>query len=169
MFLAVTCKLNFLFSGKLFRVCCVYAPNHNPAQDQFLKDFHPKIDPSILTVLCGDFNEVSDCSRDWAGSGLSVSSLDSSSSPKYLFEDCCMIDIWRHLHPSSMGFTWTRWDGSLAYRINLFSVPFSWVYCPLSFLGPLWCMSQRSLMLFLLVQVSGSLTSLSSTIRSMST
>ena len=64
MFLAVTCKLNFLFSGKLFRVCRVYAPNHNPAQDQFLKDLHPKIDPSILTVLCGDFNEVSDCSRD---------------------------------------------------------------------------------------------------------
>ena len=73
MFLAVTCKLNFLFSGKLFRVCHVYAPNHNPAQDQFLKDLHPKIDPSILTVLCGDFNEVSDCSRDWAGSGLSCS------------------------------------------------------------------------------------------------
>ena len=54
MFLVVTCKLNFL-SGKLFCVCCVYAPNHNPAQDQFLKDFHPKID-------CGDFNEVFDCS-----------------------------------------------------------------------------------------------------------
>ena len=33
----------------------------------------------------------------------------------------------------------------------------------------LWCMSQRPLMLFLLVQVSGSLTSLSSTIQSMST
>ena len=64
MFLVVTCKLNFLFSGKLFGVCCVYAPNHNPAQDQFLKDFHPKIDPSIPTVLYGDFNEVFDCSQD---------------------------------------------------------------------------------------------------------
>ena len=121
MFLVVTCKLNFL-SGKLFCVCCVYAPNHNPAQDQFLKDFHPKID-------CGDFNEVFDCSQDWAGSSPSVSLLDSSSSPKYLFEDCCVIDIWRHLHPSSLGFTWTRWDGSLASHIDLFSVRFS--LCPL--------------------------------------
>ncbi|RMX57227.1 hypothetical protein pdam_00023524 [Pocillopora damicornis] len=160
--------LNFLFSGKLFCVCCVYAPNHNPAQDQFLKDFHPNIDPSIPTVLCGDFNEVFDCSQDWAGSGPSVSLLDSSSSPKYLFEDCCVIDIWRHLHPSSLGFTWTRWDGSLASHIDLFSVQIS-LYCPLSFLRLLWCMSQRPLMLFLLIQVSGSLTSLSSTIQSMST
>ena len=61
------------------------------------------------------------------------------------------------------------YGGSLAYHINLFSVPFSWVYCPLSFLWPLWCMSQWLLMLFLLVQVSRSLTSLSSTIWSMST
>lgn len=44
-----------------------------------------------------------------------------------LVEDCCVVDIWRYLHPSSVGFTWTRWDGSLASCIDLFGVPFSWV------------------------------------------
>ena len=101
-------QVEFSFFGKSFRVCCVYAPNRNPARDQFVVDLHSKIDPSIPTGLCGDFNEVFDRSLDHAGGGLSVSPRDSSSSLKYLFEDCCVIDIWRYLHPSSSGFTWTR-------------------------------------------------------------
>ena len=120
-------QVEFSFFGKSFRVVCVYAPNRNPARDQFFDELHSRIDPSIPTVLCGDFNDVFDRSLDRAGGGLSTSSRDSSSSLKYLFEDCCVIDIWRYLHPSSSGFTWTRWDGSLASRIDLFGVPFSWV------------------------------------------
>ena len=115
-------QVEFSFFGKSFRVVCVYAPNRNPARDQFFDELHSRIDPSIPTVLRGDFNEVFDRSLDRAGGGLSTSSRDSSSSLKYLFEDCCVIDIWRYLHPSSSGFTWTRWDGSLASRIDLFSV-----------------------------------------------
>ena len=105
----------------------MYAPNRNPARDQFFGDLHSKIDPSIPTILCGDFNEVFDRSVDRAGSDPSVSPHDSSSSLTYLFDDCCVVDIWRYLHPSSVGFTWTRWDGSLASHIDLFGVPFSWV------------------------------------------
>ena len=120
-------QVEFSFFGSSFRVCCVYAPNRNPARDQFFGDLHSKIDPSIPTILCGDFNEVFDRSVDRAGSDPSVSPRDSSSSLKYLFDDCCVVDIWRYLHPSSVGFTWTRWDGSLASRIDLFGVPFSWV------------------------------------------
>ena len=120
-------QVEFSFFGSSFRVCCVYAPNRNPARGQFFGDLHSKIDPAIPTILCGDFNEVFDRSVDRAGSDPSVSSRDSSSSLKYLFDDCCVVDIWRYLHPSSVGFTWTRWDGSLASRIDLFGVPFSWV------------------------------------------
>ena len=120
-------QVEFSFFGKSFRVVCVYAPNRNPARDQFFDELHSRIDPSIPTVLCGDFNEVFDRSLDRAGGGLSTSSRDSSSSLKFLFDDCCVVDIWRYLHPSSPGFTWTRWDGSLASRIDLFGVPFSWV------------------------------------------
>ena len=120
-------QVEFSFFGSTFRVCCVYAPNRNPARDQFFGDLHSKIDPSIPTILCGDFNEVFDRSLDRAGSDPPVSPRDGSSSLKYLFDDCWVVDIWRYLHPSSVGFTWTRWDGSLASHIDLFGVPFSWV------------------------------------------
>ena len=95
-------QVEFSFFGSSFRVCCVYAPNRNPARDQFFGDLHSKIDPSIPTILCGDFNEVFDRSVDRAGSDPLVSPRDSSSSLTYLFDDCCVVDIWRYLHPSSV-------------------------------------------------------------------
>ena len=69
-------QVEFSFFGSSFRVCCVYAPNRNPARDQFFGDLHSKIDPAIPTILCGDFNEVFDRSVDRAGSDPSVSSRD---------------------------------------------------------------------------------------------
>ena len=64
-------QVEFSFFGKSFRVCCVYAPNRNPAQEQFFDNLHSKIDPSIPTVLCGDLNEAFDRSLDRAGRGPS--------------------------------------------------------------------------------------------------
>ena len=58
-----------------------------------------------------------------------------------LFDSCCVVDIWRYLHPNVSGFTWTRWNGALASRIDLVGVPYVWVpsvsscdivSCPLS-------------------------------------
>ena len=80
-------QVEFSFFGKSFRVYCVYAPNRNPAQDQFFDDLHSKIDPSIPTVLCGDLNKVFDRSLDHAGRGPSIFLHDSSSLLKYLFKD----------------------------------------------------------------------------------
>ena len=120
-------QCEFLFCAKLFRVCCIYGPNRNPARDQFLDDLHARIDPSIPTILAGDFNTVFDRSLDRAGSDPSDSSRESSSSLLNLFESCCVIDIWRYLHPSASGFTWTRWNGSLSSRIDLIGVPYVWV------------------------------------------
>ena len=132
----------------------------NPARDQFLYKLHSRIDPSIPTVLCGDFNEVFDRSLNRAGGGLSTSSRDSSSSLKYLFEDCCVIDIWRYLHPSSSGFTWTRSDGSLASRIDRGCLPFLPVISSLVlFRTIVVCVSRfRSPMLSPLVRAFGSST-----------
>ena len=44
-----------------------------------------------------------------------------------LFYACCTVDIWRYLHPSSSSFSWTRWDGSRASRIDLCGIPYVWV------------------------------------------
>lgn len=120
-------QCEFSFHDKSFRICCIYCPNRNPARDQFLDDLHPKIDPSIPTILAGDFNTVFDRSVDRLGSDPADSSRESSSSLRDLFDACCSIDIWRYLHPSSSSFTWTRWNGSLASRIDLFGVPYVWV------------------------------------------
>lgn len=122
----------FVFCGKSFRVCCIYAPNRNPACDQFFDDLQAKVDPSVPTILCGDFNAVFDRSLDRFGSDPSDLSRESFSSLQDLFDACCTVDIWRYLHPSSSTFFWTRWDGSRASRIDLCGVPYVWVFSVLS-------------------------------------
>ena len=52
-------QCEFVFCGKLFRVCCIYAPNRNPARDQFFDDLQAKADPSVPTILCGDLMRFS--------------------------------------------------------------------------------------------------------------
>ena len=44
-------QVEFSFFGSSFRVCCVYAPNRNPARDQLFGDLQSKIDPLIPTIL----------------------------------------------------------------------------------------------------------------------
>ena len=53
-------------------------------------------------------------------------SRDSSNALSSLFHDCCVLDIWRVLHPLQLGFTWDKPDGSLSSRIDLFGCPCSW-------------------------------------------
>ena len=125
-------QCEFVFCGKSFRVSCIYAPNRNPACDQFFDDLRVKVDPSVPTILCGDFNAVFDRSVDRFGSDPSDLSRESFSSLQDLFDACCTVDIWRYLHPSSSGFSWTRWDGSRASRIDLCGIPYVWVSSVLS-------------------------------------
>ena len=54
-------------------------------------------------------------------------SRDSTSILSHLFDDCCVIDIWRYLHPSSSGYTWMHLDGSVFSRIDLVGCPYVWV------------------------------------------
>lgn len=115
------------FQTKLFRVACVYAPNRNPARDDFFPDVESHVDPLIPTLLCGYFNTVFDRLLDRVGSDPFDILRESSASLSRLFSSCCVLHIWRYLHPSTKSFTWSRWNGLLASRIDLFGVPFSWV------------------------------------------
>ena len=119
--------VEFSFQGSCFRVLCVYAPNRNPARDLFFDDLVTLVDPAIPTVLCGDFNTVFDRSLDRAGSVVDDVSRESTLSLTRLFDSCCVVDIWRCLHPTTAAFTWRRWDGSLSSRIDLFGCPYSWI------------------------------------------
>ena len=120
-------QCEFSFCTKLFRVCCIYGPNRNPARDLFFDDLHHRIDPLIPTVLAGDFNAVFDRGLDRFGSDPSDLSRESSLPLLNLFDSCCVLDIWRYLHPTVSSFTWTRWNGAFASRIDLFGVPYVWV------------------------------------------
>lgn len=51
---------------------------------------------------------------------------DSSQTLTNLFCECCILDAWRTLHPSTLGFTWDKPDGSLSSQIDLVGCPYSW-------------------------------------------
>ena len=110
-----------------FRVLCLYAPNRNPARDLFFNRISDVVDPSFPTVLCGDFNTVFDRALDRFGSSADDTSRESTPALARLFDSCCVVDIWRYLHPASSSFTWNRWDGQFASRIDLIGCPYSWV------------------------------------------
>lgn len=44
-----------------------------------------------------------------------------------LFYSCCVVDIWRYLHLTSSSFTWNRWDGQLASRVDLVGCAYPWI------------------------------------------
>ena len=121
----VMCK--FCFHGKSFPVVSVYAPNSNPARDQFLEQVGFWVDLSIPTILCGDFNTVFDRSLDRVGSDPTDTSKESSLALAHLFDACCVIDTWRYLYPSSSRFTWLSPDGSVSSCIDYVGCPYVWV------------------------------------------
>ena len=90
----------FRFRNQVFRVCCVYAPNSNPQCNQFLDDVSVSIDPSVPSVLAGDFNTVFDRSLDRRGSDPFDVFRESSCALNRLPNACSSIDIWCHVsHP----------------------------------------------------------------------
>lgn len=106
-------QCEFSFRDQSFRVVSLYAPNRNPVRNQFLEQLADEVDPSIPTLLCGDFNTVFDRNLDRSGSDALTT----------LFQSCCCIDAWRYLHPTSAGFSWTRLDGSISSHIDLIDCP----------------------------------------------
>ena len=117
----------FKCSDFVFRVCSLYAPNRNPDRENFLIECADLVDPSVPTLLCGDFNTVFDRLADRRGSCPWHNSQESTSALSSLFSECCVSDIWLLLYPSQSGFTWTRPDGTIASRIDLIGCPYAWL------------------------------------------
>ena len=86
----------FMDGSFLFRVVCIFAPNRNPERDSFLLSCSDFIDPSITTLLCGDFNAVLDRTLDRTGSPADSTYRASSASLRSLFPEACVFDVWRH-------------------------------------------------------------------------
>ena len=120
-------RLHFSFRTIRFMVAYIYAPNRNPERDNFFAQVTDNLDPGTLTILAGDFNTVFNRSLDRCCSVVVDTSSESSAALARLFKEVCCEDIWRYLHPFSSGFTWSRADGSLSFRIDLIGCPFAWV------------------------------------------
>ena len=83
--------------------------------------------PVVPTILAGYFNTVFDCTLDRQGSVTSDASRDNSEALTCLSGDAFCLDIWPYLHPSARGFTWSRADGLVSSRKDLFACPYVWV------------------------------------------
>ena len=85
-----------------------------------------QVDALFPTIVCGDFNTVWDRAVDRRGSASSDSGRESSMVLCSLFRDLAVFDAWRRLHPDGRSFSWTRPDGLMASRIDLFGFPLAW-------------------------------------------
>ena len=119
-------RLSFLHW--LSHLACLYAPNRNPERNDFFAYRTDQNDATVPTVICGDFNTVFDRSLDCRGVNVSDTSRERSFALGNLFCDCCVVNIWRFLHPATVAFTWLRPDGTFSSRIDLIGCPHSWVH-----------------------------------------
>lgn len=119
---------DFKYHEVAFRIVCLYAPNRNPDCDDFFSFCESRIDPLVPTLLCGDFNAVFDRSLDRRGSNIFDTTRESFEALLALFRECCVVDVWRVLHPTQRSFSWTKSDGSFASRIDLVGCPYSWLH-----------------------------------------
>ena len=92
--------------GLTFRVVSLYAPNRNPQRDDLFSYRASMVDPSVPTLVCGDFNAVFDRALDRRGSNVFDASRESVRALGALFSDCCIVNAWRALHPSTVAFSW---------------------------------------------------------------
>ena len=115
------------FRCAVFRVACMYAPNRNPDRDDFFVHCVGAIDPAVPTLLCSNFNMVLGRAVDRRDSCPFDNSRESSAMLFSFFSNCCVVDIWREVHPGVSAFTWCRPDGAFASRIDLISCPYVWV------------------------------------------
>ena len=109
-----------------FRVLCVYAPNRVSARNDFLEACVDVVEPGIPTFVLGDFNTVFDRSMDRRGSDPLDDSHESSLALREFFAKCCVVDIWRDLHPLTPGFTCESTDRARASRIDFIGCPAVW-------------------------------------------
>ena len=91
------------YHDQSFDVVSLYAPNRNPARNESIQQIADEFDPTVPTLLCGDFNTVFERSVDYRGSDSSDTWRESSAALKVLSEASCFVDAWQYLHPDTAG------------------------------------------------------------------
>ena len=91
----------------MFRIASVYAPNRNPERDEFFTSCLDFADPSVPTILCGDFNAVFDRAKDRRGSD-----------PAVIFRES-FVSITGITFPGVLCFGWLAPSPSRSSRLHL--------------------------------------------------
>ena len=110
-------------NSSVLTVAGLYAPNHNPAKDNFFGSLTSLLDPREDIILLGDFNSAPDPPLDRTNAGALHPSYDSSAKLQELLDWCQVVDAWRFLHPTKRGFTCRNSDGINHSRIDLVCLP----------------------------------------------
>lgn len=106
-----------------FQLINIYGPNRKNEGQAFFEDLPTHCDPSLATILCGDFNTVPDPFLDRTGCNPRSPWAYSWPIPlKAFIQDFNLKDVWREHHPNISKFTWHRPDGSQASRLDMFWV-----------------------------------------------
>ena len=109
--------------SSVMQLVIVYGPNQKRLGEDFFHSLIPVLDPTLSTILCGDFNTVPDpvldrfgCNPNSPWAYLWPSSLS------LLTSSCDLVDIWRLRHPAERDYTWRRPNGTQGSRLDMFWV-----------------------------------------------
>ena len=90
------------FNDKPIYIHNVYAPVNQRDQPSFF-DQLPRLDPNVLQIAGGDFNNIID--RLFDDQSASQQSMPSFQAFQRWREECGLIDSWRYMDPDSSDFT----------------------------------------------------------------
>ena len=114
------------YRGAVFRLASIYAPNRNPARNNFYDEISPLFDPLVANIVAGDFNSVVDLDRDRQG-GNPSDHYDSVVRLRRLSYVSSTVDLWRAMHPDARAFTWSNSTSTISSRIDRVLCPVGWV------------------------------------------
>ncbi len=105
------------FGQSEIEFCNIYAPNIVSDRADFFNSLISSIKGGYPTVLGGDFNCIEDIFLDKFGgdNDLGSSDLDALGNLLLSFD---VIDVFRHLHPSTRRFTWHNPNHSISCRLD---------------------------------------------------
>ena len=116
-------KFSVCATDSSFQLVNLYGPNRKPDGEVFFESIGSKVDASLPTIACGDFNTVVDPVIDRFG--CNPTSPWAYNWPRSLHDfthELDLHDIWRLRHPNNRSYTWHRANGSQASRLDMFWV-----------------------------------------------
>ena len=113
--------IHFSLHSTSFQLVNVYGPNQKNPGIEFFHSILPLLDVSLPTIIGGDFNTVVDPHLDRKGCNpTSPWAYNWPHTLATLTQDLNLVDIWRSRHPHERSYTWSRANGQVGSRLDMF-------------------------------------------------